>query len=663
MLVEYHNNLLNLLKKEMNNDDNPVVTPLNNVINDFTSREVSLLQILHDNTGVITFTENDFQWIEQLSRATLITNKDEYFQRSDQSLNFDFLYLQSSIIRTHLLLCPINYKHVIQNYQYYVRRTNDEILDLDEIYCIQQLEIDWNHLKKMQMDKLYHGYHLLRQISFILKHHQEDCSQMNLFEFIQSLADDQNIRHQIEQNEIKDFQLCYIDQIRRLYEDSINDFQHLFTDEFETLHKPMDPQLETELSETFRAAIVSVDHDNNVNEIQSTNKQITDLLKDLQSAEHFLCRQSARSLKDICGILSIENTILSLIPDGIKCENYVALIIHIIRMQRIFQERIENIEEKETELWDEMIDVQSHEEQLVKPTNRFRDLLDEPTSNEDLIITNDEDIWAEIPDYIQQNPSIDYFLDQDDLPLEQQPQHHPIEPPILVEEHSTSSSLFQLNLKSVPMTSSILFQKIHQQIFQRPPTVSTPTKAQKFVVTYPNGDLKTSLWKSENLFERLRAIFDKEKYQNNHFIVIDKYGILLDLTNTRLPMNFSLEYSIIEKTSVVSIEFHFQRKTFKYFITSNCDILHLINRFINDYQIQLSSKDTLLAFFDQHGKTIDDLSITDLVNRMILLQQNAISIDVIEGDKNNAMLFEVTFRSNQGKLNFQRLFILFRILS
>ena len=662
----------------MNSDENPVVGALKSVINDLSSKEVSLLQIVRDNTGVITFTENDFQWIEQISRAILITNNDEYFQRVDQSLNFDFLYLQSYIIRTHLLLCPINYEHVIQNYQCYVRRTNvnahDAILDLDDKYCIQlnhqQLEIDWNHLKEMQMDKLYHGHHLLRHISFILKHQQEDRSQINLFEFIQSLGDDQNIRHQIEQYEIKDFQLCYIDHIRTLYQNSISDFQHLFTDVSQTLRAPIDPQLEIELNETFHAAIVSVDHDKNVNEIQSIIKQITDLLNDLRSVEHQLSDQSAHPLKETCEILSIENVILAFIPDGIKCENYVALSIHIIRMRRILQERIVNIEEKETEQWDENIDVQPHEEQLVKPTNRFRDLLAEPPSNEEpnpVIIANDEDIWPEIPDYIQQNPPIDYFLDRDDLPFQQQqqPQHRPIAPPILIEERLTYSSLFQLNLKLVPLTSSNIFQKIHQQIEERPPTLSTPNKAQKFVVTYPTGDSKVSLWKSENLFERLRAIFDKEKYQNNNYIVIDKHGVLLDFpnVNARLPKDLSLEYSIIDKKLVFPIQFHFQTKTFDYFITSNCDILHLINRFISDYEIQLSSKDTLLGFFDQHGKTIDDVSIADLVNRLILLQQNIISITVIEGDKTNAMLYEVTFRSNQGKLSFWRLFLSFRILS
>ena len=648
------------MKKEANSDETNLIGPLKSVINDLSSKEVSLVQIGRDDTGVITFTENDFQWIEQLSRAILITNDDHYFQRADQPINFDFLYLQSYIIRTHLLLCPINYEHIIQNYQCYVRRTHliaaNTMLDLDERYCVQlndqQLKFDWNHLKEMQLDKLYHGHHLLRQICLILKHHQEDSSRMNLFEFLQSLGNDQNIRQQIEQYEIKDFQLRYIDHIRTLYANSISDFEHLFTDVSQTLRSPIDPPIENELSETLRAAIVSVDTNDNVNQIQSTIKQITDLLNDLRSIEHHLSGQAACFLKETCQILEIKNPILDFLPDGIKCENYVALSIQIIRMRNILQEQVVNIEERETTQWDESLDVLLPQaQQQFKPTNRFRDLLADSMCNEfpnEPVISDDEILWPDIPDDIQQDRIMDYLIDQD------QPQLHqrPIIPPVTTDqERPTYSSFFQLNIKLVKLSSSGFFDKIRKQLQEPPAAIAPLNKAQKFIVNYPNGEAKTSLWRSENLFERLRAIFEKEGYDFNKYVVVDKNRILVDLTNpnARLPREISLEYFIIERTSIFPIQFHFQAKTFEYFITVNCDISNLIHRFISDYDIQLSSKDALFCFFDQHGKTLDNVSIIDLTKRMNLFQERTISITLTEEDENTTMLYEVTFTSNDSK--------------
>ncbi len=94
MLADYHNNLLNLLEKEANSNDTHVVGALKSLINDLTSKEVSILQIVRDNTGVITLNDNDCIWIEQLSRAILINENEEYFQSADTPFTFDFLYLQ-----------------------------------------------------------------------------------------------------------------------------------------------------------------------------------------------------------------------------------------------------------------------------------------------------------------------------------------------------------------------------------------------------------------------------------------------------------------------------------------------------------------------------------------------------------------------------------------
>ncbi|CAF2781321.1 unnamed protein product [Rotaria sp. Silwood2] len=652
VLIDYHNNLLNLLEQEMNSNDNHIFGALKNLVNNLTSKEVSILQIVHDNTGMITLTDNDCLSIEQLSCATLINENDKYFQQEDTKFNFDFIYFQSYIIRTYLLFCRINYRHISQNYQCHRRRTqtitDGEILDLDEKYSIelshQQLENDWNHLKDMYLDKLYHGHNFLRQITIILKNYQDDLSQINLYAFVQSLDNDNNLFEQSQQYEIKDFQLCYIDHIRQLYSNSISGFQHLFTDVSQLLRIPIDIQLDDELNQMLTAAIISIDYNDNIDKIKFTIQTITDLLNDLRSIEHFLLRQSTYSLKETYDILNIENSILAFIPNEIKCENYVAVSIHLIRMRTILQERIVNIEEKQTKQWNENFNIKSFDEQE-KQVNRFLDFLNEPSiSNEtsqNITYSNDNDIWSEVLHETTNYPNIDNLLDHDDL--SRQPQNSTIE------EHLEYSSLFELHIKFVPLTLSNLFEEIHKQCQEVQTQVIPVTKAQRFVITHPDGKVHTYLWKSENLFEKLRNLFDKEKYDINTFVVVDKNEIFIDFTNRNIQLQYeiSLEYFIIEKILLFSIQFNYQRKLFEYFATSKSNISIIINRFINDNNIKLSSNNIYLCFFDQHGKSIDDRTIADVTNQIDHLDNKTISITVTQEDNQTSMLCEVTLRTKQ----------------
>ncbi|CAF1380067.1 unnamed protein product, partial [Rotaria sordida] len=658
VLIDYHNNLLNSLEKEMNNtDNNNVFGALKNLVNNLTSKEVSILQIVHDNTGVITLTENDCLSIEQLSCATLINENDEYFQRIDTKLNFDFIYLQSYIIRTYLLFCHINYRHIIQNYQCHKKRiqgiVDGEIFDLDEKYSIQltrqQLENDWNHLKDMYLDKLYHSHNLLRQITIILKNYQDDLSQINLYEFIQSLGDDNNLFEQIQQFEIKDFQLCYIDHIRQLYANSISGFQHLFTDVSQLLRISIDNQLDYELNQMLTGAIISIDYNDNIDKIKLTIQMITDLLNDLRLIENFLLQQSNHSLKETCDILNIENSILSFIPNEIKCENYVAVSIHLIRMRTILQEQIVNIEEKQTKQWNENFNIKSsfeEEQQQQKQVNRFLDFLNEQSSisNETLQNindSNDNDIWPEILHDMTNYSNTDNLLDREDFP--RQLQHSTIE------EHVEYSSLFELHIKFVSLTLSTLFEQIHQQCQEQQTQTIPLSKAKKFIITHPDGKAHIYLWKSENLFEKLRHLFDKEKYDINRFVIVDKNEILIDFTNrnAQLPHEISLEYFIIEKTLLYSIQFNFQRKLFEYFATLKSNISIVIDRFIRDNNIKLLSNNIYLCFFDEHGKSIDNGTIADLTSQINHLDNKTISITVTEEDNQTSMLCEITLRSKQ----------------
>jgi hypothetical protein len=171
VLADYHNELLDVLEENVKRENNNGCIPIRNLVNELTSKEISVLQIMDDNAGVITLSDQDYSYIEKLCKASLIS-QDEYFPTTNMSLTFDYLYVQSYIIRKYFLHRRINYRHISQKYQCYIRRasgaaltTHDiEIFNLDEKYTVslsnQQLNTDWNHLKEMPLDKLYHGYNL-----------------------------------------------------------------------------------------------------------------------------------------------------------------------------------------------------------------------------------------------------------------------------------------------------------------------------------------------------------------------------------------------------------------------------------------------------------------------------------------------------------------------
>ena len=84
------------MEKEFNNNPNHTHGALKDLINDITSKQVSILQVANDNTGVISLNEKDCQWIEQLSQASLINDEEQYFITSNSRLKFDFIYVEIS---------------------------------------------------------------------------------------------------------------------------------------------------------------------------------------------------------------------------------------------------------------------------------------------------------------------------------------------------------------------------------------------------------------------------------------------------------------------------------------------------------------------------------------------------------------------------------------
>ncbi len=618
-LIDYHNQILDIVEE---NIDNNGIGLLRNLINELTSKEISILQIAQDNTGVITLNDNDCLWIEQLSRASLET--EEYFLRLDTPKNFDFLYVQSYIIRSYLLFCRINYRHIFQKYQFFIPRkidnhTTEEILNSD-------IDDEWNHIKKLNLDKLNNGHNLLRRIIDLLKSSEgDDLSKLNLYEYLQKIDDQKDFLQQCEQNQIKDFPLEHIHHIYQLYEQAINHFQHCFINVSHLLHVP----IERNFDPVFN---LSDDDQQDKEKLQFSIKNITEFLNDLKDAEESLLNHSSQSLKQICQDLRIKNPILEYIPAGIKCQNYVPLGIKLIEIRSKLQEKIILFKEENTQLWNANFDIPFSEEQNV--FQRFKN------PNIDPLLPFIEPI----PNTLKEDhKDVDILLIDFD--------NFPTDPPVSLPnrnflEKLDYSPLFQLKIKSVPFVPSLLFNTIQKQT-QLP---LTSTKAFDYTIIYADGTSDKHLCRTENLYERLKKNFHAKNYNYNQLVIIDQDNFYVDFINENNGTSgvyLSKEYRIIEKNLLMSVILEFQEQQWKYLMTKETRISSIINRFILDRKFQLTSNESVLGFFDEFGKYIEEDNSIDKIHR--LNNTNIIQIKILQYANETSKLSQITLCSKGGR--------------
>jgi len=640
---------LDLLEKEMNtNHEDNGINLLKDLINSLSSRELSILQIVQENTGVITLNDNDCLSIERLSRSSL-QNEEEYFLKSNTKFNFNFLYIQFYIIRSYLLLCRINYHHIHQKYQCYTQR--QIILSTDKITTDKSLftlnNPQFNYLQEMSLEKLYHGYNLLRKILNISKNYQDDLSNLNLYEFLQTI-DNNEIYQQIKEYDIKDFQLSDIDDICQLYEQLINNFHYSIINTSHLLRIPIDNQQNDQLDQVLETTLIQSSQDKKPEELQLTIQTITNFLNELKDIEDTLLQQSSLSLIQVCEWLAIENPILSLISEEIKCENYILLVIKLIQIQSKLQEQTIRIEEKKEETWNDDFDPQpdkksntqeSIEKLISKPDDRRKDSISSETTNNPIIhptppVTSDDDTTSE--------------SSSDDIHGTENP-----EPPSPIHNdrrylnvrQASYTSLFELNVKSVPLTASILFEKLREQ----QATSSTVPNVLRFEIIHPDDTRQKSVCKIENIYPKLETVFEEKKYHFDKYIIVDQNQIFVDLlneNNDKSSIRISPIYQIIEKILLIPIILTYESKEIEYLATLECQLSSIINRFIVDHQLTFTSSDIYLGFYDELGSYIEeDKTISDIYRSN---NTNAIRIRIIKYENNSNNLYEITLVLQEG---------------
>ncbi|CAF4218433.1 unnamed protein product, partial [Adineta steineri] len=302
-----------------------------------------------------------------------------------------------------------------------------------------------------------------------------------------------------------------------------------------------------------------------------------------------------------------------------------------------------NIEEKETKQWDENINNKPIDQHPNRFSNYLNDISIENDVSKNSIETDDKDIWLDIPGYTSTNPIVDDIFFDDHV------KEIPIPQPTTTTTTFDYESLFQLDVKSVPLTASILFEQIHNH--KEESITIDLNKALKYSITHPDGKVASSFWKGENLFHKLREMFKKEKYDENIFVIIDKNDILLDFLNesTQAPKRIPQELFIIQKESLFQIEFRFQDNNFKYFISSNVKIPSIIQRFLTDYNIKPSSDENYLCFFNEHKRTIENETIADLIKQTNNPESKTIPIIITENNLNTSLLYQITLRTKQNQ--------------
>ncbi|CAF3815136.1 unnamed protein product, partial [Rotaria magnacalcarata] len=658
-LIACHNNLLILLERELSTHEETLdLGPLKDMIHALSEREISILQITNDNMGVITLNNMNCQWIEKLTRASLENEKD-YFLKFNTPLKFNFLYVQSYLIRTYILYCPINYQQIKGKYQCCTRKKlglkrNCEI-NINDDYLLAN---EWNHLENKSYDQLLNESNFLERIMDILNESNEDYSSMNLLEFIQNKNYSPRFAEQYEKFGMKDFSLSKIKNVYQLYQQAINQLQHAYANVPHLIRIPLTEELNNALDDKFKSLYLFSCDQIKKEEYQAQTRSITELLNDFKDIEDFVERESSKSLIETCRVLSIESPILALISEEIKCENYVPICLKLIEIRSKLQEKIINIEEQTTSLWNARLDSPVTDQSKENSFNLFRkkDNIDdndflrfdsEPDSHHESdipIIPEIKDPFQNVFDWLSPDLSIDELANPKLVPSQSNPGEATSEPVPPEPYRPESASLLQLNIKLTSSPASTLFTNCQDQLAQK--SAKTPNK--RFSIPFKDGKLGKYMCGPEKFYEKLKSIFTEKKYDSETLAIIDRNQIFIDFMaekkNNILPV-IEEEYSIIEKSLLIPIILEFQNEQYQYYATSEAKISAILIRFIVDQELAFNTNENYFSVFDSFKQYIaEDCQINNMHR---LDPQRPISVQISQCNEKTNIFCQVTFTKDE----------------
>ncbi|UJR19001.1 hypothetical protein I4U23_022131 [Adineta vaga] len=200
-----------------------------------------------------------------------------------------------------------------------------------------------------------------------------------------------------------------------------------------------------------------------------------------------------------------------------------------------------------------------------------------------------------------------------------------------------------MQLKSVSYESSLW-----PDLFNRLTTseIEENEKPKMVTVIHPDGKSINYLWKKTQIYEQFRKLFNEKRYSFEKFIPVDKHQIGLDLTNNNQSLlhPFLLEYSILEKTSLIQIKIKYEEKINDYFTTLECPFINIFDRCLNYSNLNLiSNEDKVFCFFDENRRWIYDGTVEEQ-------KKKEIYITLTEIDRSTS-INEICYRTEQNKQN------------
>ena len=597
-----------MLQTEFNRTEQQTEGVLGNLISRLASQEISILHILNAETGVIHVDNKDRSWIERVCLASLIEPSEQKFIQADSVMKFDFEYVQSQMIRTYLLLCRINYRHIIQKYQCYQRpkATNTSVstmdgLKLDQKYTRlfndEQLKSDWNHLRTLSLDKLHSGYTLLRQIAITIQNQVNlNAATTNLFEFITLNDSDDNFRQQLERCEMKDFDLCHLEHVLKLYEQRLTGYEHIFRDIPTLLQIPLDAEMSDCLRESLDTNIIQLNRNNNIEKLEEIIQAITIFLNDLKDTENMLFQRAKESLVETCGHLAIENLIMKSLPTTIRCEHYMAVLNQLLQTRSVLEEQKLILKEKEKKLWQEAPTISRQKQRRLVyryvDSNQSSESDDQEEYSYGIITTDDQQVM-DLPenktDCLENNN---------------------------MDDHIEYSSLYELKIKLVPCRSSSFFEQM--QKYREEPVLERDlaNKAFKFLVIHPDSKRTCLLCRGDKFLDNLKKLYTEKKYDPNQYVLVGPHSVCLDLikSNQLIPAPSPAEYSIVDKTQLIQVQFHFRSQIVDLYTKPNNRFDNILKHFIDTQALKTSKSDLWLCFHDQTDRCIED-GVIDEIHR------------------------------------------------
>lgn len=670
-MIDFQNGILKVLKEEIvDNGDQSKSTTLKKILSEFLKKEISLVQVAQENTGVIIINANDRQWIERVCRASL-QNADNYFIRRDTALIFDYLYVQSYMIRTYLLYCPINYEHMKSKYQCFVKQnqpatTNEAITTTTEIDI--SLKQKWSHLEQLSLDRLQLESKYLQHIRNMLDTvDDKTLDKISLSEFIENTNYGNDFAEKYDEYGMKDFPLSSIDTIQRLYEEAINNFQNTFAHITQSMRIRLEPNKSNELDKNLENFFLIPIQNDDQEVIEKRLENITDFINNLKQSYLIFQMQPAESFEYVCEVLEYSADMYKLIPVGTKCENYVQVCQKLIDIRSVLYEKKINIRERITTLWNPYVDEPNVNSMNTNDFEAFRH--SEPNPSLD-IPTEPSQPSTTAPGPSNPVKPFDFFGDFDMVfpPVEEPSQalvahsQPGIERMASIMEYQSQGEM-KINLISSPSpSSSLLFQVIQSKLEQmgsiKVParlTVYLPEEEAEKKARIAEGKARPGEKKActaEKFYDKFREIFKAKITDSKLYGIIDPDRLHVDFWLKQKPNEGEItanEYEVIKRSELISIEIDFEKTITEFLATGEANLSAIISRFILNRKSEFQAPKNHFHVFDQQGKLLTEDCLIKQLHQ--LNKQTPIRLEMIRSDSNNNHVYEVTLTADSSKDN------------